>query len=175
MGPPSATNITIYNIKGKHNMFTQNQIEEIVDLLYTLNENTKIYLGCDSVRFKKDGKRYAKFASVCVVHMNGKNGCKVFRHRSVESDYDLKSNRPSMRLMNEVQKVCELYVQLAPFIDSFPIEIHLDLNTDPKHGSNCVATQAAGYVLGTTGIIPKLKPDAFAASFSADHFAQSFS
>ena len=155
-------------------MFSQKQIEEMVELLYDLDENTKIYLGCDSVRFKKDGRRYAKFATVAVVHMNGKNGCRVFRHKSVEPDYDMKSSRPSMRLMNEVQKVCELYVQLAPFIDSFPIEIHLDVNVDPKHGSNCVAQQAAGYVISMTGIEPKLKPDAFSSSFAADHYANSY-
>lgn len=155
-------------------MFTEKQIEEIIDLLLDLDENTKIYLGCDSVRFKKNGKRYAKFATVAVVHMNGKNGCRVFRHRSVEPDYDLKSNRPTMRLMNEAQKVSELYVQLAPLVDQFDIEIHLDINTDPIHGSNCAASQAAGFVLGVTGVEPKLKPESFAASFGADHYANRF-
>lgn len=152
-------------------MFTQKQIEELVDLLYDLDENTKVYIGTDSVRFKKDGRWYAKYASVCVVHMNGKNGCQVFKHRSIEPDYDLKKNRPSMRLMNEVMKSCELYNQLAPFIDGFAVEIHCDVNVDPKHGSNCVATQAAGYVLGVCGIEAKLKPEAFAASFAGDHYA----
>lgn len=152
-------------------MFTQAQIEELVDLLYNLDENTKIYIGTDSVRFRKDGRWYAKYASVCVVHVNGNKGCRVFTHRSTEPDYDVKKNRPSTRLMNEVMKSCELYVQLAPFIDEFDCSIHLDINTDPKHGSNCVATQAAGYVLGVTGIEPKLKPDAWCASFGADHFA----
>ena len=155
-------------------MFTQKQVEELVDLLYTLNKDTKIYIGTDSVRFKKDGRWYAKYASVCVVHLNGKNGCRVFKHRSVEPDYDLKKNRPSMRLMNEVMKSCELYNQLAPFIDCFDCSIHMDINTDPKHGSNCVATQAAGYVLGVTGLAEeqiKLKPEAFAASFAGDHYA----
>jgi predicted RNase H-related nuclease YkuK (DUF458 family) len=79
-----------------------------------------------------------------------------------------------MRLMNEVIKSCELYTQLAPFIDEFDIEIHIDVNTDPMHGSNCVAGQAAGYVLGVTGLNEdsvKLKPNAFAASFGADHYA----
>jgi len=155
-------------------MFTQKQIEELVDLLCQLDDNTKIYLGCDSVRFKKNDKKYAKFATVAVVHMNGSNGCRVFRHKSVEADYDLKSNRPTMRLMNEAQKVCELYTQLAPLIDCFDVEIHLDINMNPLHGSHCAASQAAGYVLGVTGIEPKLKPDAFAASFSADHFAHRF-
>jgi len=155
-------------------MFTQKQIEELVDLLYTLTSDTKIYIGTDSVRFRKEGRWYAKYASVCVVHINGKNGCRVFTHRSVEADYDLKKNRPSMRLMNEVIKSCELYTQLAPFIDEFDVEIHCDVNTDPKHGSNCVAHQAAGYVLGVTGLNEdsiKLKPNAWCASFGADHYA----
>jgi len=152
-------------------MFTQKQIEELVDLLYTLDTNTKIYIGTDSVRFKKEGRWFAKYASVCVVHMNGKNGCRVFKQRSVEPDYDVKKNRPSMRLMNEVMKSCELYVQLAPFIDEFDVEIHCDVNVDPIHGSNCVAGQAAGYVLSMTGLEPIFKPSSFAASFGADHYA----
>lgn len=152
-------------------MFTQAQIEELVELLYGLDSNTKIYIGTDSVRFRKDGRWFATYASVAVVHMNGKNGCKVFKHRSVEPDYDIKKNRPSIRLMNEVMKSCELYVQLAPFIDEFDCSIHVDVNTDPVHGSNCVAAQAAGYVLGVTGLEAKLKPDAFAASFAGDHYA----
>jgi uncharacterized protein len=152
-------------------MFTQKQIEDLIDLLYTVDNNTKIYIGTDSVRFKKEGRWFAKYATVCVVHLNGKNGCRVFKQRSIEPDYDLKKNRPKMRLLNEVIKSCELYNQLAPFIDEFNCEIHLDISPNPINGSNCVAMQAAGYVLGVTGVEPKLKPDAFAASFGADHFA----
>lgn len=155
-------------------MFTQKQIEDLVDLLCTLDSNTKIYIGTDSVRFKKNGRWFAKYASVCVVHMNGKNGCKVFKHQSVEPDYDVKKNRPALRLMNEVMKSCELYLQLIAFIDGFDCSIHLDINPDPMHGSSCVATQAAGYVLGVTGVEPCLKPDSFAASFAGDHYANNF-
>lgn len=155
-------------------MFTKEQIEDLVELLCELDSNTKLYLGTDSVRFRKEGIWHAKYASVVVVHMNGKNGCKVFKHRTVERDYDTKKNRPSLRLMNEVIKTCEMYVQLAPFIDGFDCEIHLDINSDPKHGSNCVAQQAAGYTLGVTGLAEthiKLKPNAWCASFGADHYA----
>lgn len=152
-------------------MFTQNQIEELVDLLYSLDSSTKIYIGTDSVRFKKDGRWFAKYCSVCVVHMNGKNGCRIFKHRSVEQDYDLKKNRPSLRLMNEVIKSCELYVQLAPLIDEFDCSIHVDINLNEKHGSNCAAKQAAGYVSGITGKEAVFKPNSFAASFGADHYA----
>ena len=159
-------------------MFTQKQVEDLVDLLLNLDGGTKIYIGTDSVRFRKEDRWYAKYASVCVVHKNGKHGCKVFRHKSIEPDYDVKKDRPSMRLMNEVIKSCELYTQLAPFIDEFDIEIHIDVNTDPKHGSNCVANQAAGYVLGVTGLGEehvKLKPNAWCASFGADHYANNYS
>ena len=152
-------------------MFTQKQIEDIVDLLITLNNNTKIYLGCDSVRYVKKEKQMARFATVAIVHMNGKNGCKIFSNVSHEPDYDLKAGRPKMRMMKEVQKVCELYTQIAPFIDEFDVEIHLDINTNPKYGSNCAASEAAGYVLGMTGIQPKLKPESWAASFGADGVA----
>jgi predicted RNase H-related nuclease YkuK (DUF458 family) len=152
-------------------MFTQRQIEEIVDLLIGLDKSTKVYLGCDSVRFIKDGRWYARYATVAIIHKNGKNGCRIFNNISVEADYDLKKNRPKMRMMNEVSKVCQLYTQLAPFIDEYDIEIHLDINTDPKHGSNCAANEAAGFVLGMTGIEPKLKPESWAASFGADGVA----
>jgi len=153
-------------------MFTQTQIEDIVNLLINLNPETKVYLGCDSVRYiDKHGRAMARFATVAIVHMNGKNGCRIFSQVSHEANYDLKASRPKMRMMKEVQKVCELYTQLAPFIDEFEVEIHLDINTDPKHGSNCAASEAAGYVLGMTGIEPKLKPDSWAASFGADGIA----
>ena len=74
-------------------------------------------------------------------------------------------------MINEAKKVCELYLHIIPFIDEFDVEIHLDVNTDPKHGSYCAVNEAAGYVLGMTGIEPKLKPHGFAASYGADGVA----
>lgn len=149
-------------------MFTQEQIEEMVDLLTSMDSNTRIYLGCDSVRYINKDRQWARYATVAIIHKNGNAGCRIFSNISREPDYDLKQNRPKLRMLNEVRKVCELYTQLAPFIDEFDVEIHLDINTDPIHGSNCAATEAAGYVLGMTGIEPKLKPDSWAASFGAD-------
>jgi hypothetical protein len=119
----------------------------------------------------REGRWHARYATVAIIHKNGKHGCRIFSNVSIEADYDLKKNRPKMRMMNEVSKVCSLYTQLAPFIDEYDIEIHLDINTDPKHGSNCAANEAAGFVLGMTGIEPKLKPESWAASFGADGVA----
>lgn len=155
-------------------MFTQKQIEEMVELLIGLDNSTKIYMGCDSVRYRKNNRWMAKYATVAIVHINGKHGCRIFSSISHEADYDVKKNRPKMRMMNEVAKVCALYVQLIPFIDEFEVEIHLDINTNPLHGSNCAASEAAGYVLGMTGVEPKLKPESWAASFGADAIAHGY-
>lgn len=152
-------------------MFTQEKIEELVDLLSTLDTRSKIYIGCDSVCILKKGKRYGRYATVCIVHKNGSNGCKIFSETSYEPDYDSKLDKPKLRMMNEVIKVCELYNQLIPYIDEFDIEIHLDISQDPNCGSNVAANEASGYVLGMTGVKPKLKPDSFASSFGADHIA----
>ena len=127
-------------------MFTQAQIEDIAELLSTLSNDTKIYFGCDSVRYFRKSRAYGRYATVCIIHLNGKNGCKIFSNVSYAPDYDVRKDRPKMRMLNEVQKVCELYNQLIPFIDEFDVEIHLDINTDPKHGSSCAASEAAGYV-----------------------------
>lgn len=155
-------------------MFTEKQLNDIIELLCTVDSNTKIYIGSDSVRFKKNDEKFFRVCTVLVVHLNGSNGCKVFRHRSIHRDYDIKKSKPSLRLMTEVMKTCELYEQVAPLISQFNIEIHADINPDEKYGSSCVAQQAAGYILGVTGLPEeqiKLKPHAFVASFGADHYA----
>jgi len=159
-------------------MFTDDQIEDMVEFLLSLDDETKIYFGCDSVAHRRrNGQWWAKFATVCVIHMNGKNGCRVFRNISHERVFDDKKGRPQDRLMKEVYKVSALYNQLIPFIEGYDCEIHLDINPDKKWGSSCVATQAAGYVLGVTGIDEehlKLKPDAWGSSFAADGIGRGF-
>jgi len=153
-------------------MFTVNQEEQLVELLCSLSPDTRLYIGTDSFRFKICNVWHARYATVLVVHKNGRHGCTIYRSEHVARDYDEKKNRPSIRLMTEVQKSCELYTQLAPLIDSYDVEIHLDISNDTKNGSSCVATQAAGYVLGVTGIQAKLKPESWAASTSADHYTR---
>lgn len=156
-------------------MFTDQQLNEIVELLTQYDNNTKIYLGCDSVvNNTEDKKKMGKYATVAIIHLNGKNGCKIFSSISYEPDYDLKKDRPKMRMMNEVMKVCELYNQLAPLVDEYDISIHLDINEDEKHGSSCAIKEAAGYVLGVTGLSEnkiKFKPHSWASSFGADRVA----
>lgn len=148
-------------------MFEQRQINKILDLLNSLNNRTKIYFGCDSVRKWNNGHWIATYATILIIHKNSKNGCSVFYTKTHEIDYDNNASKPRMRLMNETYKVCEVYLQLYPYISQYDIEIHLDINTQPKYGSSCVSKEAAGYVYGLTGRKPKLKPNSFAASRGA--------
>lgn len=144
-------------------------IQEIRDYIGTQTIDSKIYLGCDSTKFKKNGTWYAEYALVAIVHINGKNGCKIFGEIQVERDFDQKKNRPALRLMNEVYKVSELYLKLADVIVDHDIAVHLDINPNKKYGSSCVVQEAIGYIRGVCQTDPVIKPDAFAAQCCADH------
>jgi predicted RNase H-related nuclease YkuK (DUF458 family) len=129
---------------------------------------TKIYLGADSERFRESRVWWAEYTTVVVVHINGKHGCKIFGEVDRERDYDARGDRPSMRLMNEVYRVSELFQRLAIVLADRPVEVHLDINPNEMHASSCVVQQAIGYIRGTCNVIPMVKPQAFAASYAAD-------
>lgn len=145
-------------------------LDEVKQYLQNTSNSSKIYLGCDSERFKLNERWYADYATVVVVHINGKNGAKVFGEVTRELDFDSKLARPSIRLMNEVTKAASLYYQLKDAIGPRYCEVHLDINPDERYGSSCVVTQAIGYIMGTCGLKPRLKPESFAASIAADRF-----
>jgi uncharacterized protein len=130
--------------------------------------DTRIYIGVDSERVRgADRQWYAVYTAAIVVHVNGNNGCKLFGEVSRERDYD-RVDRPNTRLMQEVYKVSELYLQLAEVLEDRSVEVHLDLNPDEHHASSNVVSQAIGYIRGTCNVIPMVKPEAFAASYAAD-------
>lgn len=145
-------------------------IEELKDFIDKQGPDTRVYIGCDSYRRKLNGVWNAYYTVVVVVHMNGRNGCRVFGDITHEPDYDQKKNKPAMRLMNEVYKAVALFEELLPVIGEREVELHLDINPNKKHGSSCVVEQAIGYVKGVLGVVPKVKPDGWAATHAADHF-----
>lgn len=147
--------------------------EKLEEIRTALNENAgRVYLGCDSVKYKKHGKWIARFTTVLIIHINNCNGGKIFSFTDKEQDFDQKKDRPTLRLMGEVYRVVGLYTVLEDELIDREVEIHLDINTEKEHGSHSVMGQAFGYVRGITGIEPKLKPEAFGASYAADHYAR---
>lgn len=147
-------------------------IQEVTDFINAQSAETKIYIGGDSERLIIDNVWHADYTLVVVVHINGKNGCRIFGGIERERDYDQKQNRPAMRLMNEVIKIAELYLKLGEVLHDRNVEVHLDINPNEMHGSSCVLNQAIGYIKGMCNVVPMVKPNAFAASYAADRLKE---
>jgi len=143
-------------------------IEEVKDYILNSSQETKIYLGADSERNRLDSIWYADYTIAIVVHIDGKHGCKIFGYYQRERDYDQRKDKPNIRLMTEVYKVSEIYLQLKDVIEDRLVEVHLDINASVKHASNQVVQQAIGYIRGTCNLEALIKPKAFAATYAAD-------
>lgn len=167
-------------------MFTEEQKQNIIEYLDRTPGN--VYIGCDSVKRSRTAKDsngkpikdregrpkkewYAEYNVVLSVHINNSNGAKIFHYREKELDFD-EAKKPRQRLLNEVSRAIELYLEFEDYLIEREVEIHLDVNPDEDFASSAVAKQAKGMVLGITGIDPQLKPDAFAGSYAADHVAR---
>ena len=144
-------------------------IDEVRDFIRNTSDTTCVYIGADSERYRdKEDKWCASYTVAIVVHYDGNKGCKVFGDVSTERDYDNRHDRPTLRLMNEVYRAAQMYLDLADSIGNRHCEVHLDINPDIVHGSSCVVQQAIGYIRGVCNVVPMVKPDAFAASYAAD-------
>jgi predicted RNase H-related nuclease YkuK (DUF458 family) len=147
-------------------------IDSVKEFISSQSPETKIYLGCDSERFRIGKEWWADYILAIVIHIDGKHGCKLFGEVIRERDFDQKVNRPRYRLMNEAYKLSELYLKLADVLIDREVEVHLDINPNELHGSSCVLNEAIGYIRGTCNVIPMVKPKAFAASYAADRLKE---
>ena len=147
-------------------------INEVRDFINAQSAETKVYIGGDSRRFRKNGVWHAEYTLAVVVHIDGSRGCKIFGESSIEVDYDQKRNRPALRLMNEVYKISELYLKLHEVLEDREVSVHLDINPNELHGSSCVVQQAIGYIRGVCNVVPMVKPNAWAASYAADRLKE---
>lgn len=143
-------------------------LDEVRSFIENVSESSKIYIGSDSARYLKHNIWYAEYCTVVVVHYDGKRGCKIFGNMVSERDFDQKKNKPRMRLMNEVIKTAQMYLDLESSFGDRHVEIHLDINPNIKYGSSCVISEAVGYIKGMCNVVPFVKPNSFAASIAAD-------
>lgn len=143
-------------------------IEEVKEFISNTSSATNVYIGSDSMRYKRGDLWYAEYATVIVIHYDGCRGCKIFGHLESERDYDQKRDKPRMRLMNEVIRTAKMFIELEEVIGDRHVEIHLDINPNEKYGSSCVISEAVGYIKGMCNVVPFVKPQAFAASIAAD-------
>lgn len=143
-------------------------IEEVKEFIRNCSPETKIYLGADSERINVNGKWYADYTLAVVIHIDGCHGCKVFGDVQRERDWDQKADKPSLRLMQEVYKISDLFHELSDVLEDRYVEVHLDINPSERYKSSQVVQQAVGYIKGTCNIDAQVKPKAFAASYAAD-------
>lgn len=150
-------------------------IDEAREAIMNSSEESIVYIGADSVRYKKgydkNGKDrwFARYSTVIVLHINGRHGCKIFHNTQTLPDY----GSIETRLLTETQMSIDAFSSIEDVLGSRrgKLEIHLDVNPDPIHASNVVAKQAAGWVRGLD-VIPRIKNEAWAASTAADYLAR---
>jgi predicted RNase H-related nuclease YkuK (DUF458 family) len=140
-------------------------IEEAKQAILDSSPESSVYIGCDSIRFRKNKMWYAKYSTVVIVHMDSKKGCRLF-HESVDMpDY----GNLKQRLLTEVQYAVATATEIIEVLGNRHMEIHLDINPDPKHKSNVAVKEALGWVKGSLNMDAKIKPASFAATHAADH------
>lgn len=139
-------------------------LEKATEAVRKSSKESKVYIGCDSIRFKKGDRWFARYATVIILHIDGNRGCRVFCDQITEPDY----GGIKERLLREVGLAIDAYSFIENVVEDRVIEIHIDINTDPKYKSNPALNQAKGWIKGM-GLIPIEKPNSIAASTAADY------
>ena len=139
--------------------------EDAKQAIINSSKESSVYVGADSIRFKKSGQWYARYSTVIIVHKDSKHGCQVF-HESVDMpDY----GNLKQRLLNEVQMAVLAATSIIDVVGDRHLSLHLDINPNPKHKSSVAVKEALGWVRGSLGLEAKIKPFAWAATHAADH------
>lgn len=120
----------------------------------------KICVGSDSQVYQD----HITYATVIVVLREGKGGFMFIRNLKGNPNVRIKE-----RMLKEVAMSVEVAYEICHILEAYGVEleVHADINTDPKFESNVALKDAMGYILGM-GFVFKAKPDAFASSYCAD-------
>jgi len=120
----------------------------------------KICVGSDSQAYQD----HIAYATVVVVLREGKGGFMFIRNLKGSTKIGIKE-----RMLKEVTMSVEVAYAICNILEAYNVEleVHADINTDPKFQSNVALKDAMGYILGM-GFVFKAKPDAFASSYCAD-------
>lgn len=142
---------------------------ELREAIMNAPDDSTIYLGADSKVYTQKGERMCAYVTVVILHYGSTHGAKLFKALRLDRDY----GQLRTRLMAEVTDVIAVGNEISDAImeRDFEFEVHLDINTDTRYKSSVLVKEATGYVLGTLGVVPKLKPEAYAASHVADRDA----
>lgn len=140
------------------------EVEYILAREKRLGHNLKVCIGTDSQ--VKGGQIH--FATV-ITFLRQKNGGFMFIHQDKTKNH----MNIRQRMLLEVQKSIEIAHELRYIFDKngIDLEIHVDINTQPRFKSYDALQDAVGYIIGM-GFNFKAKPDAFASSSCANKWVQ---
>ena len=128
------------------------------------SEQSRIFIGCDSVRYKVGPNKWeARFDTVVIIH-HPRDGCSIIPNSVKQPDY----GNIKTRMLAEVGFVVEAATAIIDHLGPRSLEIHLDINTNPCYKSSVAVSEAIGWVRAQTGLTPKLKPEAWASTHTAD-------
>jgi predicted RNase H-related nuclease YkuK (DUF458 family) len=140
-------------------------VDKCKEAIQTASASSSFYIGCDSsVSRQKDGRKTAHYVVVFIVHMNSANGARIIHHDYTLPEY----GNLKQRLQNEANFAFGLALEVLEELNGRQLEVHLDINPNPKHKSNVAVKEVLSYARGL-GLNAKIKPDSFAASHAADH------
>lgn len=125
-----------------------------------LGNQIKVCIGTDSqVRGSE-----TEFATVIVLLRKGRGGFMFINNDRTTNKMSLKE-----RLLIEVSRSIEIAYHLCDLFDRYntELEVHADINTNPRFGSNTALSEAMGYIM-SMGFTFKAKPEAHAASCCAN-------
>jgi len=139
---------------------------EYIDEFLEENKNKKItiYIGTDSQNYMAS----TRFVSAIVMHVE-RNGAHVLVSRfDLPKIYDYR-----YRLLKEVDITGEVARNMKDYLrkKGLSYELHSDLNGSSNHKSNGIVEEAKNYIKHL-GYELKIKPEAFAATYAADHFCK---
>ncbi len=135
-------------------------VEKAIKREYNLGNKLKVCIGTDSqVRGSM-----AEFATVIVFLRERRGGFMFICNDTKRDNMSIKE-----RMLTEVAKSIEIAYDLCDLLDAYDVEleVHADINTDPKFESNKALKEAMGYIL-SMGFAFKAKPKAFASSCCAN-------
>lgn len=140
------------------------EIERVLSIESFNKNRIKVCIGTDS----QVKQNYTEFATAIVFVREKSGGFMYFKHDKNKHVFSLKE-----RMIQEVAKSIEIAYELCPIFEKYhlELEIHADINTDPKFKSNDALKEAMGYIIGM-GYQFKAKPDAFASSSCANKAVQ---
>lgn len=153
-------------------MFSNTEVEFIKEFIKERPES-KVYLGVDSQRMKKQRVKYAVVVVIHYIDENGQGkGAKIFADVIYQDTKDSNLAKPFNRMMKEVDLITELYNALEDALIDNDFEIHIDVNPERGTGSNVAYDAAKWTIAGVIGVEPICKPNAWAASCCADKYSK---